>query len=164
MSATLFQLNIDNLIASNATFTSLVNVPGKSARKGLELAGSVPLSERATLTGAYTYTDAKRPNGADLVRVPMHELALTLEGQVSERINASVTVKHAAGRLDNDVNTFAVVDMPDYTVVNAQMTYDIGNEAEVVLRAENLFDEDYQLVNGYGTAGQSFYVGLRKSF
>ncbi len=164
VSATLFQLNIDNLIASNATFTSLVNVPGKSVRKGLELSGSVPLGERMTLSGAYTYTDAKRPNGARLVRVPRHELALTLEGQVGERIKASVTVKHAAGRIDNDVNTFAVVAMPDYTVVNAQVTYDIGNEAEVVLRAENLFDEDYQLVNGYGTAGRSVYVGLRKSF
>jgi vitamin B12 transporter len=164
VSATLFRLNIDNLIASNATFTSLVNVPGKSVRKGLELAGSVPLGDRITLTGAYTYTDAKRPNGADLVRVPMHELALTLDGQVTDRITASVTLKHAAGRVDNDVNTFAVVGMPDYTVVNAQMTYDIGSGAEVVLRTENLFDEDYQLVNGYGTAGRSVYVGLRKSF
>lgn len=164
VSATLFRLNIDNLIASNATFTSLVNVPGKSVRKGLELAGSVPLGDRITLTGAYTYTDAKRPNGADLVRVPMHELALTLDGQVTDRIKASVTLKHAAGRVDNDVNTFAVVGMPDYTVVNAQMTYDIGGGAEVVLRAENLFDEDYQLVNGYGTAGRSVYVGLRASF
>jgi vitamin B12 transporter len=164
VSATLFRLNIDNLIASNATFTSLVNVPGKSVRKGLEIAGSVPLGDRITLTGAYTYTDAKRPNGTDLVRVPMHELALTLDAQVNERIKASVTVKHAAGRIDNDVNTFAVVDMPDYTVVNAQMIYDIGNDAEVILRAENLFDEDYQLVNGYGTVGQSVYVGLRKSF
>jgi vitamin B12 transporter len=164
LSVTVFQLNIDNLIVSNSTFTSLVNVPGKSVRKGVELAAAVPLGERLTLTGAYTYTDAKRPDGTDLIRVPMHELALTLEGQVSDRVKASLTAKHAGGRIDNDVNTFAVVDMPDYTVVNAQVSYDIGNDAEVVLRAENLFDADYQLTNGYGTAGQSVYVGLRKSF
>ncbi len=165
VSATLFQLNIDNLIASDPiTFATLVNIPGRSVRKGVELAGSIPIGDRMTVTGAYTYTDAKRPDGTDLPRVPMHELALTLDAQVNERIKVSVTVKHAAGRLDNDVNTFAVVDMPDYTVVNAQMTYDIGSGAEVVLRGENLFDEDYQLVNGYGTAGRSVYVGLRKSF
>jgi vitamin B12 transporter len=164
VSATLFQLNIGNLILSNATFSSLVNVPGKSVRKGFELTGVLPVGDRLTLTGAYTYTDAKRPNGTDLVRVPMHELAVTLEGQVSARAKASVTLKYAGGRIDNDVNTFAVVDMPDYTVVNAQMTYDLGRGTEVLVRAENLFDADYQLTNGYGTAGQSVYVGLRKSF
>ncbi|MFN0116621.1 MAG: TonB-dependent receptor plug domain-containing protein [Paracoccaceae bacterium] len=164
VSATLFRLNIDNLIAANATFTSLVNVPGKSVREGLELAATLPLGDRATLTGAYTYTDARRPDGTDLVRVPKHELALTLGGKLGDRLEAAVTLKHAAGRIDNDVNTFARVVMPDYTVMHAQATYDIGNGAEVVIRAENLFDEDYQLVNGYATAGRSLYVGLRADF
>jgi vitamin B12 transporter len=164
VSATLFRLNIDNLIASNATFTSLENVPGKSVREGVELGATLPLNDRLTLTGAYTYTDARRPDGTRLTRVPRHELSLTAEGKVTDRVSASVSLKYAADRIDNDVNTFARVSMPDYTVVNAQVTYDIDDRAQLVLRAENLFDEDYQLVNGYATAGRSVYVGLRATF
>ena len=54
--------------------------------------------------------------------------------------------------------------LPDYTVANATVTYDLGNAAEAYLRVENLADEDYELVDGYGTSGRALYVGLRKSF
>jgi vitamin B12 transporter len=164
LSATLFRLNIDNLIASNATFTSLENVPGQSTREGLELGATLPLSDRLTLTGAYTYTAARRPDGTRLTRVPRHELSLTAEGAVTDRLKASVSVKYAADRIDNDVNTFARVQMPDYTVVNAQLTYALTDSADLIVRGENLLDEDYQLVNGYATAGRSVYVGLSASF
>ena len=54
--------------------------------------------------------------------------------------------------------------LPDYTVANATLTYDLGNAAEAYLRLENLTDEDYELVDGYGTSGRAVYVGLRARF
>ena len=54
--------------------------------------------------------------------------------------------------------------LPPYTVANATVTYDIGQGTEGYLRIENIFDEQYQLVEGYGTSDRALYLGLRKSF
>ncbi len=165
LSATLYRLEIDNLIQSDpVTFSTLVNLPGESVRKGVELGATLPLGERVRLGFAYTYTDARRPNGARLVQVPRHALALSLDADLTERLSAGVVVKHASGRLDNDHATFAVVAMPDYTVVNAQLNYALTERAEAYLRIENLTDTDYQLVNGYATAGRSVFLGVRARF
>lgn len=58
-SATVFRTDIDNLIATNATFSSLENKPGTSTRQGVEISGAVALSDTVSLTGAYTYIDAQ---------------------------------------------------------------------------------------------------------
>ncbi|TGD65618.1 TonB-dependent receptor [Tabrizicola sp. WMC-M-20] len=54
--------------------------------------------------------------------------------------------------------------MPDYTLVNAQATYQVSNNAEAYIRIENVFDADYQTSAGYASAGRSAYVGLRAKF
>ena len=176
VSATLFRLDVNNQIAYAAcpandpanwdfscqpgTVSTLNNIPGTSVRKGLELAANLPLGERANLGLAYTYTDAKRQTGTRIGLVPYHDLVLSLDGKVTDRLNAGVTVKHAAGRL----NDFAFATMPDYTVVNAEAAYQLTDGAEAYIRVENLFDANYQTSEGYGTAGRSAFVGLRAKF
>lgn len=160
MSATLFRLEVDNLIASNATFSSLENVTGTSVRQGVELAATLPLGEMFDLGLAYTYTDARRQSGSRIGLVPYHDLTVTLDGQLSDRLKAGVAVKSVAGRLDD----FAAFEMPDYTVVNAEASYAVTDQAEAYLRVENLFDADYQSSNGYATSDRALYVGLRARF
>lgn len=169
VSATLFRLDIDNLIAYQpcpgwpcppGTFNTLANVAGVSKRQGLELEGRLPMGDRLTMTGAYTYTDARRATGARLGLVARHDLNLGLEAAVTDRTVASVSLKHVAGRL----NDFAFAAMPSYTIVNAGISHDLGNGAEAWLRVENLFDRSYQLSDGYAAPGRSVYVGLRTRF
>jgi vitamin B12 transporter len=160
VSATLFRLEVDNLIASNATFSSLENVAGTSVRQGVELAATLPLGEMFDLGLAYTYTDARRQSGTRIGLVPYHDVTVTLDGQLSDRLKAGLVVKSVAGRLDD----FAIAGMPDYTVVTAEASYAVTNQAEAYLRVENLFDADYQSSNGYATSDRALYVGLRAKF
>lgn len=176
LSATLFRLNVDNLVAYSAcpandpanwdfscqpgTINTLNNIPGTSVRQGLELAASVPLGERFELGVAYTYTDARRQTGARIGLVPFHDLTVTLEGDVTDKLRAGLVVKHVAGRM----NDFAVSEMPDFTMVNAEASYDLNDSAEAYLRVENLFDAQYQTSEGYNTSDRALYVGLRASF
>jgi vitamin B12 transporter len=160
LSVTAFRLEIDNLIVTNSTFSSLENQPGKSLRQGIEVGAAAQITDHVRATAAYTYTETERPDGTRLGLVPRHDLTLGVEADVTDRLTAGLTIKHQADRLDD----FAAVAMPDFTVVNASASYDLGNDSEIVLRAENLFDETYELSNGYATAGRSAYVGFRKSF
>lgn len=99
-----------------------------------------------------------------LVQVPFHMIALSLDGQVSDRLSAGLSLRHAAGRIDNDVETFALEARPDYTVLDARLGYDLSDSAAAYLRIENLTDEEYQLVDGYAASGRAVYVGLEAKF
>jgi vitamin B12 transporter len=165
LSVTAFRLETDNLITYVfGAPATLENLAGTSVRQGVEIAADLPLSDRVTLGLAYTYTDARRPTGARLTQVPYHLLNLSLGGDLTDRLSADLSLTHAAGRLDNDANTFAVVEMPDYTVLNAGLTYDVTDATQAYLRVENLTDEVYEQVNGYATARRSVFLGLEARF
>ena len=166
---TLFALNVDNLITyqgcptwpcAPGVFATMANVPGISKRRGLELAASVPLSDRVTLGAAYTYTDARRASGARLGLVPWHDLTVSVDAALDDRTRLSVGVKHQGGRL----NDFAFAAMPDYTVVDVAVSRDLGNGAEAWVKVGNLFGKRYQTSEGYAAPGRSVFVGLRKAF
>ena len=65
-----------------------------------------------------------------------------------------------AGRYDG----VPLAPVPDYTVVSAQISYDVTENANVYLRIENLTDREYQTASGYGTSDRAFYFGIRGNF
>lgn len=162
LSATLFRLETENLITYDSTPApdTLVNLPGTSVRQGLELGAELPLGEMFTLTGAYTYTDARRPNGRPLTRVPLNQLSLSLDGDFGNGWSGSFGLTHASGAEDG----FPQADSDAYTVYRAQIAYDLGQDRELYLRVENLTDEIYEISDGYGTPRRSVHLGLRASF
>ena len=163
LSATLFHLEVDNFIEYQfeVPVSTVRNVPGKTVFEGLELAVSYPLGSRATLTGAYTLTDAASADGDRVARVPRHDLSLSIKTEITDRLHADLSVRHVADRPDDG---FPAVAMDDYTVVNANFLYEITESLESNFRIENLFDEQYQQVAGYGTSDRAFYVGLSSRF
>ncbi|MCC5999502.1 MAG: TonB-dependent receptor [Pararhodobacter sp.] len=160
--ATLFWLDTDNLITFDFRSpgpSTVINVPGTSRRRGLELSGSVPMGARATLSGSYTYTDARAAGGARLTRVPRHDLFLGVDTELANRLRGSLGVQHVAGRAVEFGTPF-----DDYTVVNASLRYAVTDRADVYLRIDNLLDRQYQQVPGYATPGRSFHLGVAARF
>ena len=49
-------------------------------------------------------------------------------------------------------------------MVNAGLNYAVSDTAELYLRVDNLFDEQYQTVAGYGTSDRALYFGVSASF
>ncbi len=52
----------------------------------------------------------------------------------------------------------------DFWVANARVAYALTEEAALYLRAENLFDEQYQTARGYSTSDRAFYFGVTGTF
>ncbi len=152
--ATAFYLEATDLIGYDSDTYAYIQVPGISVRKGVEVEAEFVLSDRLEMGAAYTYTDSSQNASSAWAGMAQHLVALNLSYAVSDTLQAGVAVQHAGGR----------PTLPDYTVVNATMAYDLGQDREVYLRIENLFDEQYQLVPGYGTSERAIYVGLRASF
>ncbi|MBE9638302.1 TonB-dependent receptor plug domain-containing protein [Salipiger mangrovisoli] len=155
--ATLFRTEITDLIDYN--YPGYVQIDGDSWTQGVELTGGLQLTDRIDLAGAYTWTDSEDAQTKDrLIRVPLRDLSLSLDAEVTDGFRAGFTVQHVSGLTDS------TGDLDDYTVANMNLRYELSDSAELYLRVENLFDEDYQVVTGYGTSDRAAYFGVRASF
>ena len=56
------------------------------------------------------------------------------------------------------------VRLPAYWLANLSAKFVLAEHFTLLLRAENLFDEDYELASGFNTMGQSFFGALRYEF
>ncbi|PVA11730.1 TonB-dependent receptor [Pelagivirga sediminicola] len=168
--ATVFYTTIDDLIdfdffnngCNNGNQGCYLQVLGETTSKGIELSGEFALTTGLSVFGAYTYNDAET-DGQRLQRTPKHDLVVGLSNDFTDKLSAYVDVRHVA---DIIPSPFAPVGhkVGDYTLVGAGMSYDVTEKAELYLRIENLFDEDYETAGGYNQPGRAAYVGLRATF
>jgi vitamin B12 transporter len=156
-----FYLEVDDLIDFDFTtnvcgsgFGCFAQVPGTSRRKGIEAEAELPLTDRITLAAAYTYTDSSTNASSAWALVPKHDFVATLRAAITDSMRGLISAQHVADRAGQG----------DYTVVNSALTYDFAKNTQGYVRLENLLDEDYQLVPGFGTSDRAIYVGLRQSF
>lgn len=157
-SLTYFDVTTEDLIDYSFSSFAYVQRPGEARRRGVELAGEWQAAAGVSLNGAYTFTEATTTATLDSsawsADAPRHALSLGVAGDVG-----------VSGRFD--IGAFAAIEraaLPNYVLVNASYTHDLGQDRQFYIRAENLFDTHYQTVPGYGTPGRSVYVGLRAKF
>jgi vitamin B12 transporter len=172
-SATLFRVEIDDLISFTQTEPACFGFPippgavcyeqvtdGKSRSQGVEVAARWTATDRLTLAASYTYTDSQTADGDRVPRVPRHDAGLAADALLTDRVTLGMTVRRVADVVDG----FGLERLDDYTLVNARLAYQVTDAAEIYLRAENLLDEEYQTVRGYGTADRSFFLGIASRF
>ena len=164
---TYFDSRIEDIIVGAGR--TVVNLDGQSKASGVEASVRAELSEGLGLTGAYTYTATEDPDGEELVRRPNNVASLYLNYRFwQERANVNLGVLYTGNRDDTtfDPLTFAPARVPleAYTLVNLKGSYRINDYLEVFGRIDNLFDEQYEDVFGYGGAEQGFFAGLKGSF
>ena len=86
---------------------------------------------------------------------------------LDDRARAGVSVVHNGEQKDwayDASYTRSIVTLDAYTLVGLTAAYDLTDRAEIFGRVDNLFDEQYQEVLGYGSRGRAAYAGLRMRF
>jgi vitamin B12 transporter len=58
-------------------------------------------------------------------------------------------------------SAFSDIVLDAYTLLNLSATKSFGKLIHVGLRLENITDEDYQLADGFNTAGRSAFFDIR---
>lgn len=156
--ATAYRLEIEDQITyvfDPATFDSYYVNVAETATDGVELEGRVRLGGGFDLDLAWAWTDARdETTGARLLRVPEQAGSATL-GWSGERLSAALTVR---GESDQD-DAGGVREA--FVTANLNGSYVLTDTVTLTARIENLADERYQQVFGYGEPGRSGYVGVR---
>lgn len=158
IAATYFWIEAEDIIDYSFTSFDYVQRPGTSTRRGVEISGGTILANGVTLDGAYTFTDSVAAVSLDssgwATAVPRHALSATVGAQISPAFDLSLTGNYQAGRPGLD----------DFATFDAAFAYELSQDVDLYLRVENLLDQNYQTIPGYGASDRAFYVGLRASF
>jgi vitamin B12 transporter len=156
-SATIFQSDTDELIQF-AFGGGYQQIPGTSRRSGVELSIAANLTPRLDLTAQYTHLDATDAEGERLEFVPRNDAGLSFDYRATDRLGLAIAGTFADGIRDSGEA------LDSYVVVDAAARYRLGEGAEAYLRVENLLDEQYQTVEGFGTSDRAFYAGIRTAY
>jgi vitamin B12 transporter len=159
---------IDGFVATAipGVFTA-ANLPGESMRQGVELATRLKLSSSLSWGAAYTFTDARNPDGLEEIRRPPHaartDLNYTFAGG---RGSANLGVIYN-GRMEDVAFVLPFFDpqlrvgLAPYWLVNAAVSYKLQPGVELFGRIENLLDRDYQESFGFEAAPIAAFAGVK---
>ncbi|MEL7022596.1 MAG: TonB-dependent receptor [Pseudomonadota bacterium] len=156
--AAVFRQDTENLIDFDFAIGGYLNI-AEVESTGLELTGDLALSESLNLSLDYAYIDAEDADGNPLVRLPEHSGDLTLSYDPDGAFSGAVLVRYNGSETNTDTTT-----LDNWLRVDLTGRYAISDRVEVYGRVENLFDEDYQQILGYGTPGLSGTLGARVRF
>ena len=164
---TYFNQRISDLITGSGQ--SSVNLPGTSTIDGVEVGLTVTPIDPLTVRASYTYTDGRDATGAELIRQPRNVASLNVNYRfLDDRANVNLGIDYTGAQTDWVYDAFYTqrteVELDAYTLVNLAASYDINANTQIYGRVDNLFDEDYYEVWGYGTEGISAYAGVKLTF
>ncbi|MGJ0330698.1 TonB-dependent receptor [Aliarcobacter cryaerophilus] len=166
-SATYFNSKIENLINWEWTGPGMYdgmnkNIEGKSIFKGIELAYKNYVTEDIFLNLNYTRLSAKNKDKEEFGRRPKDKVGFGVDYYGLKDFHFNVNGEYIGDRYDRNNKQGAKTG--NYTIWNAVVDYDISKNFSTYLKLDNIFNKDYQIVDGYATSQRAAFVGLKASF
>lgn len=167
--ATLFYNEIDNLIAYSdpdgwmgALPGINTNISGVSKLQGIELGYEDYLFNTLGLALNYTYLQTQDADGKELARRPKSQLDARATYYLNASFDIGASAQYIGTRYDRADKQGAQTG--EYTVVNLVSNFKLNNKLNLYGKINNITDEYYQMVDGYATAGMSFFLGLNAKY
>jgi len=163
LDTTVFSLRIEDQIVGSGNTSS--NIDGKAKVMGVELAYQGEFGHRWSLAANLTLQEGEDADGNDLVRRADNIASTNLthrsfSGKLRNTLSINYNGSQTDYYFDSSFNRFPVT-VDAYTVVDWTASYRLGTHVTLTGRVENIFDETYQEVIGYGTSSRAYYAGLR---
>jgi vitamin B12 transporter len=159
LEAVYFDQQIENAIDYDlVNWSGYLQTSGTTHSKGVELSGNMPVTKIISVFGNYTYNDTSDETGQQRLRRPRNH------GGAGTRIVIEKFSALVNWRFANDAVDVGQVPLSNYHVVDATLGYAVTPALDIYTRAQNIFNEKYQVVNGYNTEGAAVYAGFRARY
>jgi len=161
-----FRSNLTDEITTlfNPDFTtSVVNLETESRREGIELEVSGYVADRVSFQGSMSFLNSEE-NNIEEIRRPSFLASATGTWEATDDLALTLNLDHTGTQLDTDFATSSNVELHAYTLVGANIRYDVSDIVSVYVRGTNLLDEEHQDVVGFSTAGRGVFAGLTANF
>ena len=165
LGATYFYNEFEDMIDYDMMTYTYTNV-AEAETKGLELFMNARPCAAMFINVSYTYTDAKDTiTELKLIRRPDHKFSANANYVFLEDGNINLEFIYFGTR---EVNGFGYpaprVELESYYLVNTRASWKLNDNFQIFGRVNNLFDEEYEEVLGYGTPGINAYAGVKSTF
>lgn len=161
LGVTWFHRDTRNQIDFDLTSFTYANI-ARTRAEGVEIELALKPVEALTVTANYTYTDAENRSagfeGNQLARRPQDTASVSADYRLPFGLSLGGTVT-IVGDSFNDAGNFTRIDGFALGSIRAEMP--IGDRFAVYGRVENVTDEKYETVSGYGTYGRAAFAGVR---
>jgi len=148
-------------------FSQLQNVSGE--HYGFEVSVDWDIAPGLRVGGNYTYlqreydyvTPGTKPEGT-----PDHEAFLYLAWEAMPNLTVTPSLALAADRYSivTSGKTRTYVETGAYALANMQAEYKFTDNASAAIGVTNIFDENYELAEGFPEAGRQFFANARVKF
>lgn len=161
LAVTYFHRDTRNQIDFDLVSFTYANI-ARTRAEGVEVELALKPVDALTVTANYTYTDAENRSagfeGNQLARRPQDTASFSADYRLPFGLSLGGTVT-IVGDSFNDQGNFTRLDGFALGSIRAEMP--IGDRFAIYGRVENLTDEKYETVSGYGTYGRAAYAGVR---
>ena len=154
---TYFNQDVENLITFSFADGGYSNIVGADT-KGFEVFGNYQITEWLNVAANYAYLNATDNTGGALVRVPKNSGDVTVSIDPKGPFSGAILARFNGEEADSN----GMVE--NWTRIDLNAAYALNDSVEFYGRIENLFDEQYQQIIGYGTPGLSGSVGVRLQY
>ena len=157
-----FSNDINDLITTDATFTSLANAQ-KARINGLEV------SVDTLLAGWYLNADLtildheNQSTNQELLRRPNQTLAINIAREFGD-FDLALKVLAQSDHHDIDPMTFAPSMVGGFATTDVVLGYRLSETMSLRLRVGNVLDKDYQFVDGFYTLGRTTQLAFNYNF
>ncbi|EQB30546.1 TonB-dependent receptor plug domain-containing protein [Sphingobium ummariense] len=166
LSVTAFRRDTRNQINfDNATF--VYGNLDRTRAKGVEATVTLKPVEALTVTGSYSYVDARDRSdlspdrGNRLARRAANAVSVSADYAWSFGLSTGATLTMVGDSFDDAAN---LRRLDGYALAGVRASLPLGEHLELYGRIDNLFDANYATAYGYGTYGRSAYGGVRVRF
>ena len=158
---TYFDYDIMDKIVFSFASNSFANEDRYFSR-GFESYAKFQVDNNVTLNFSYTYSDAKYEDCSPAERVPEATVTAGMDWlSPSEGVLFSLNGTYVGNQFSLRGDT---EKMSEYLVINIAGTYRLNETCDIWLRIDNFFDENYEEVAGFQTAGFSVFGGVNFRF
>lgn len=148
---------------------------GEQRVQGLELSAAGRLTDKLTITAAYTYQDSEvikatgddkaDQEGNELARTPEHSFSVWSRYDFNDKWAAGLGTQYVGERY-NSASSSGREKADDFLIWDMMVSYRINNQWGLQLNGSNLTDEEYidQLGGGHFVPGEGRYVSMTTTF
>ncbi|MDX4071426.1 TonB-dependent receptor [Aliarcobacter skirrowii] len=164
-SVTYFNTKIKDLIDYNYATWTYDQMSGTSKLKGTEIAYKNEVIEDLLLNLSYTNLSAKDTKGDKLLNRPSNKFNFGVDYYGLKDFHFNVNGEYIGSRESvNYLSSTQKTKTGNYTIWNAVIDYQANKNFSTYLKLDNIFNKDYQIVDGYATSQRAAYLGIKASF
>ena len=155
------------IIFNGQAVTQSQNV-GDGRYYGVELSSDYSLSKSLLIGGNVTWMrrDITNPSNPayELTGVPDVKGIAYLTYRLARGFSITPNIEFASSRWTVNTAGTLYYKTGAFGLVNMQAEYDLNSKTSFAVTARNIFDENYQLVDGFPEAGRSFVANVKAKF